>query len=646
MFDPRIKPKDGQNLDDMKIIWQEENVKIAYESYEQGLPLSIKPWITGLPLVRRAGLNYAWNDWELSEAMKCSQSIIYFAENYCHLLMPDSTYQLVKLFPYQRKILDAYQNNRYLIMLASRQMGKTTTTAICLLWTLLFGQNAKIALLGDKHATAIENLEKIKAIYYRLPFFLKPGAVGWNKGGLAFDNGNSIFGGACTLGTIVGKTITVLYFDELAIPDDSVSRAVVEFAFPTISALQDSKIVATSSPRGDNIFKELWLGSQAGTNAFTGIRIDWWERPGRDEKWKQEQIGLLGSEKAFEQQYGNKFLTNVTEWLDESVFDKMDESIKQANWVTLGSMLAEKPEYQQLAYKLSLVENTIRRSNFKDVEKRPIAKKLLDRTFVNRGLVKDIEDLTLQNLLITIDTAEGKLNDSTIVNGLRIVLTEDAMKKFEQANDGDFDFSDNESFEDDNEFGVVEELGSDTTTDFEISLFTRCEQCFLIDTNEHTPAMVALFLQMLVYYKIFNYERIKLVCERDGIGNSMQMLLQSDILENSGIDTECFGSFDNKNLGIYMRGNRKSQYVDITKSILEDFRLLPTHPVSQYELARFGQVKKSYQGIDCHDDHSMSFVIAGAFMTSSDFMEFVENVISPDSENNDNDDNLDFDMFY
>lgn len=626
MFNPIARPKVGVDIESMKRVWCAENVTIAYEAFNQGLPLIDKPWITGAPHQRKVGVNYQWSDWEYKEAIKCRTSIIYFAETYCHLLMDDQTYKLVKLFKYQKKILKAYENpaNRYIILLASRQMGKTTTTAICLLWTLLFDHNAKIALLGDKNATAIENLLKIKQIYNMLPFFLKPGVVGWNNTSIAFDNGNSIFGGPCNLGTIVGRTITVLYFDELAIPDAKLSKAVVEFAFPTVSALKTSKIVVSSSPRGDNIFKELWVGAITGSNTFIPIRIDWWEKPGRDQKWKQEQIGLLGSEGAFEQQYGNRFLASDMDWLTEEITGQMQKDVKSANWVSLREVLDK-----DLISKLEKVEKTILLSKFKEKIVSKPQRSLVDCCKINTNLVT--QDLKMLPFVFTIDTSEGRRQDHTIVNGFIPGLNQTVIDKImsDEMVDDDFDgvsvdYAEFGEFDDiDDDIDVSEDS---LDNDFLAMADAKLRQAFIIDTDEHSIAMVALFMQILMK-RAFNEELCKIVCERDGLGSVMQTMLLSDIVNNSGLDHELMGSVDGNRIGILMGGKNKANHVKTAFDMFLYEKLVCTHELSYYELTRFGLVGKKWEGNGCHDDHSMTFVMAGAYMACEDFADYLQDVV-------------------
>ena len=75
-FDPRVQPKSGQTEDQLKRVWNSENVKIALEAYESGYPLVATPFLSGQPLLRRPNILYEWNEQELQEAIKCRNDIL------------------------------------------------------------------------------------------------------------------------------------------------------------------------------------------------------------------------------------------------------------------------------------------------------------------------------------------------------------------------------------------------------------------------------------------------------------------------------------------------------------------------------------------------------------------------------------------
>jgi hypothetical protein len=54
------------------------------------------------------------------------------------------------------------------------------------------------------------------------------------------------------------------------------------------------------------MFHTIWEGAVQGVNQFKPFRVDWWDVPGRDEKWKAETIANT-SQLQFDQEFGNTF---------------------------------------------------------------------------------------------------------------------------------------------------------------------------------------------------------------------------------------------------------------------------------------------------------------------------------------------------
>jgi hypothetical protein len=122
-----------------------------------------------------------------------------------------------------------------------------------------------------------------------------------------------------------------LLLDELAfIEPESIVEDFWRSVYPTISRAKTSRILITSTPNGvGNLFHRLYTGATKKENRFHYERIDWWEVPGRDEEWKQEQIKDLGSYEAFNQEYGNEFLDNSQQSIDEALFDKLKSECQE-----------------------------------------------------------------------------------------------------------------------------------------------------------------------------------------------------------------------------------------------------------------------------------------------------------------------------
>lgn len=103
-----------------------EKVKEILEKERLALQLkrTEKLWFNNLEGVRRRGIRFSMTPEELEEYIKCKLSVYYFAEHYCKIKLEDGTVGQMTLRDYQKDIIRLYTENRYSILMASRQVGK------------------------------------------------------------------------------------------------------------------------------------------------------------------------------------------------------------------------------------------------------------------------------------------------------------------------------------------------------------------------------------------------------------------------------------------------------------------------------------------------------------------------------------------
>lgn len=201
----------------------------------------------------------------------------------------------------------------------------TTTTAIFFAWFSIFNTDKNLAVIAQRDQIAAEVFSKIKSIIQYLPFFMKPGCVKFNRGGYHFDNGCTAIYRPASIDALQGYTIDTLFIDEFAYIRNTQARQFWNNVYPTLSSMSNSRVMITSTPNGRNLFYELWSNAIDGKNFFKPLRIDWWEVPGRDEKWRLQEIANLGSEAAFAQQYGLSFDTGVKNSLSADTFHYLNK---------------------------------------------------------------------------------------------------------------------------------------------------------------------------------------------------------------------------------------------------------------------------------------------------------------------------------
>ena len=259
----------------------------------------------GNPNIKKDGIVSNFNEEQVLEYARCMKDPIHFVEKYAKIISLDRGLVPFKLYPYQKKMFRHFEENRFNVILACRQSGKSISACGYLLWFALFQPEKSIAVLANKGATAREMLARITIMLENIPFFLQPGVKALNKSNIDFSNNSRIIAAATTGSSIRGLSINLLYLDEFAF----VERA-AEFytsTYPVISSGGDTKIIVTSTANGiGNTFHKIWEGSIQGVNEYNNFRVDWNDVPGRDEKWKEETINNT-SQVQFDQEFGNTF---------------------------------------------------------------------------------------------------------------------------------------------------------------------------------------------------------------------------------------------------------------------------------------------------------------------------------------------------
>ena len=255
--------------------------------------------------VKRDGVVENWTEENIKEYKRCMDDPAYFARKYVKIISLDKGLVPFDLYPYQEEMFKHFNNNRFSIVLACRQSGKSISSVVYILWYAIFHPEKTIAILANKGATAREMLSRVTLALENLPFFLQPGCRALNKGSIEFSNNSRIIASATSGSSIRGMSVNLLFLDEFAF----VERA-NEFytsTYPVVSAGKDTKVIITSTANGiGNTFHKIWEGAIQGTSEYRAFTVNWWDVPGRDEKWKNETIANT-SQLQFDQEFGNTF---------------------------------------------------------------------------------------------------------------------------------------------------------------------------------------------------------------------------------------------------------------------------------------------------------------------------------------------------
>lgn len=272
---------------------------------------------------------------QVYELQKCIHDPIYFIRNYVYIKTADGQVKF-NLFDYQEEMIHNFQNNRFNINLLPRQVGKTETISAYILWFSMFTPSRTVLITSNNGDNAMEIIAKIQNAYEELPDWLKIGIDenSWNKHECKFDNKSRIVSKATSKNSGRGLTISLVYCDEFAFVPDNIQNEFWTSILPTLSSSTTSKCIISSTPNGDtNKFAELWRTAELetsmdGLSTFHPFTVAWNARPGRDEKFKQTQINLLGSVTLWEQEFECKFISNDHILIDYKKLQEVETSLR------------------------------------------------------------------------------------------------------------------------------------------------------------------------------------------------------------------------------------------------------------------------------------------------------------------------------
>lgn len=287
------------------------------------------------PFLKKANEQHDYTIEQVLELEKCMSDPEYFIDTYCQIQHAVHGSIPFKLYPYQRKMIRAFADHRLSIALAARQIGKSWISGAFLLWFAIFKFEKTVLILSNKNDNAMEMIHRVRFIYERLPHWLKPGLTddGWNKHSVGFDNGSRIISQATSENSARGMSASLLFLDEFAFVRDNIATEFWTSVSPTLAT--GGSCIICSTPNGDmNTFAQLWRGASIpmdsttdlGINGFFPIEIKWNEPPGRDEKFKREEIAKIG-EVRWKQEYECQFISNDPLLVDTVVLANLTQEV-------------------------------------------------------------------------------------------------------------------------------------------------------------------------------------------------------------------------------------------------------------------------------------------------------------------------------
>jgi len=225
------------------------------------------------------------------------------------------------LYPYQKRVLWHFLNDRFNIILKFRQAGITELISLYSLWLGMYHPNKTIVIISIKDRVAKKVLRKIKYMYKNLPNHLKIKIVNGRTGefgtatDLEFSNGSTISSVPTTEDAGRSEAVSLLVIDEAAIV--RWANQIWAAAFPTLST--GGSAIVNSTPYGvGSWYHKQWVDAVSGGNNFNAIRLRWNMHPERNQLWYDQMADSLGKRRTAQEIDGD-FLTS-----GHSVFDLDD----------------------------------------------------------------------------------------------------------------------------------------------------------------------------------------------------------------------------------------------------------------------------------------------------------------------------------
>lgn len=641
-----------------QVIWTTKMVEEATEKINNGFVLSRldNPFFEKIIGLRTSGLTFKMSPDEQEEYIKCALDIHHFASTYCYIKGEEGQPIIIPLRDYQNEILDNFFSNRFNILMASRQIGKTICSSIMMLHYVLFNNNKNVLVTANKLDTAVEVLDKIREIYQRLPFFLQQGIINWNQKFMVFENKSRIKGFATTKTSSIGQTADFLYLDEFAYLPDNIADKFYKSVFPTVSNIENSKIIITSTPNGFNLFHKLLTEAEkpeGEKSSYMAKRVYWWQVPKRFATYIR-----LNSKKVDEFNINNE---EVLKYLREK-YKKNEHNLKYNDelkkWVITSLNTSDCTEEDLLAESFNGVRllefsdiTTWKKETIKDIGGEEAFNQEYDLRFINssRSLLSEtlIDELSKNKKLFEwerIDEFEGKLKFS--YQDFKWNQDEDEFLPLNRKNYKIIISVD-----------VAEGLGQDYTV---VNIFKMdMKPIELIERQKGKYKSIVDFIQLkqigmfrsnlisvqqlsellyLTAFEFFNPDNVKIVLEINTYGNELLAHLPHVFDGSNDYGSSIFFRFKHRSdaleekIGLKV-GDNKNLLVKEYQDRMEERSIVISNDINISEITTFikhttnaGNTRYAADG-SSHDDTVMTLIDLCAIFQKNDFKQLVDDFI-------------------
>jgi hypothetical protein len=356
------------------------------------------------------------------EIIRCAADPIYFIETY--LTIFDQTkgkaglIVFFKLFEFQKELIRAYQENRFVVANKYRQAGISTTTCAYIAWYVMFNRNRQVAIVADKLETATgELMSDVVEFIENCPVWLKPKTGRNTEKNLKdtqklkiYDNDSRL--GAFASKTLRGMTPTLLFWDETAWAEKG--DKFWTSAQPTLQT--GGAAIMVSTPSGlDAVFYKTFDGARKKENNFHAVELWWYNDPRYNQglcwlknKGKTTEIRVEDTGWSIEQ----RIKMADDGWEASSPW--FEQQVKNAN----GDM--RKIAQELLCSFLGSGDNFIAEEYLKRIQENEV-KPPIRQEYVDNNMWVWEDPIAGEDYIMTLDASPGHGEDNSTLNMLKTV---------------------------------------------------------------------------------------------------------------------------------------------------------------------------------------------------------------------------------
>ena len=231
---------------------------------------------------------------QVAEIVKCGKDPSYFINRYVQIQHPIRGRIPFHTFPFQDDCLIAFSENRFNVVVKSRQLGLSTLSAAYAVWMALFRKDKTILVIATKLAVAQNFIKKVKVALHAIPRWMWITEItAKNTQAVEFSNGSVIKAVPTSEDAGRSEALSLLIVDEAAFIRnfDELWKGL----YPTLSTGGRAIVVSTPNGTGGQYY-DIYHGAIANENEFNAVKLPWDVHPERNNAWFENESRNLNKQ--------------------------------------------------------------------------------------------------------------------------------------------------------------------------------------------------------------------------------------------------------------------------------------------------------------------------------------------------------------